>query len=726
MQLPGNNIMQAVCRTLLHSLWQGLIIAVLAGAVVLFTKKLRPTGRYAIFAILLAAFLITAGITFKYELNTFTKQAVAAEAVQPTVATPVNFTDALPAAVQAEKPLPLTTRLFAYFNTHANTIVIGWLLIIAFRCVQMLIGLRGVYILKRKGITGAGEYWNHRLQQLAANIHIKQGLQLFQSAIAKAPMVIGHFKPVILLPAGIITALPQDEIEAILLHELAHIRRKDYLVNMLQNFCEIIFFFNPAVLWLSSLIKDERENCCDDIALTEVKNKKQFIHALISFQEYNIAASKYAPGFPGRKDHLLNRVKRIITNNNKTLTNMEKTFLATGIVLVSFVTITFAQTKKNTVTHTNKQTTEQANEADSTSPSKHSTTTTEYTNNETADNDTLQPGERSSWVTMNTTYEGKRYKFVQDEGKLVLLYIDGERIPEEKLAQYSALVAKIRADINDKMEKQREIFAKQREQFRVQQDAFREQQRQLAEQQRIMMRRNDSLNRNLYADQREQMRQRDTLNRQLYQQRQQLQRQQQEQFKIQREQFRRMRDSLGYSDNDLVGPVPPVEPLAPVEPFVVSADVAPLVAPVPPVSPLAPMADVAPVGLIPPVSDGVGLLSNLRANAAPQPDIHTQLNLLAHFSAPENKTVKDIIRYLEDNNVSIDVENISITLNKNGLLVNGVKQPDALFSPLKKRYIKVDNDHVIYSSHKTSTGKSTHSDISIDNDDNKQSQHLTE
>jgi beta-lactamase regulating signal transducer with metallopeptidase domain len=85
-----------------------------------------------------------------------------------------------------------------------------------------------------------------------------------------------------------LTTLPASEIEAILLHELAHIRRRDYLVNLLQSFSDIIFFFNPAVLWLSSLIRDERENCCDDIAIGEVKNKKQFIHALLSFQEYNL------------------------------------------------------------------------------------------------------------------------------------------------------------------------------------------------------------------------------------------------------------------------------------------------------------------------------------------------------------------------------------------------------------------------------------------------------
>src|SRR6478735_3197777 len=103
----------------------------------------------------------------------------------------------------------------------------------------------------------------------------------------------------------------------------------------------MIFFFNPAVLWISSLIKDERENCCDDIAINEVKNKKQFIHALVSFQEYNINAPKYAASFPGNKNHLLNRIKRIITDNNKTLNNREKIFLTSGLLITGFLMASF-------------------------------------------------------------------------------------------------------------------------------------------------------------------------------------------------------------------------------------------------------------------------------------------------------------------------------------------------------------------------------------------------
>src|ERR1700749_4616836 len=123
----------------------------------------------------------------------------------------------------------------------------------------------------------AGGFWNERMQQLAALMGIRQTISLLESGIAKVPMVIGHLKPVILIPIGLLTALSAEEVEAILVHELAHIKRRDYLVNMLQSLMEIIFFFNPAVLWISQLIKTERENCCDDMVVEQSSNRISYI-----------------------------------------------------------------------------------------------------------------------------------------------------------------------------------------------------------------------------------------------------------------------------------------------------------------------------------------------------------------------------------------------------------------------------------------------------------------
>jgi beta-lactamase regulating signal transducer with metallopeptidase domain len=200
-------------------------------------------------------------------------------------------------------------RTVQIIKSYENIIVFTWLVIIFFKSIYLVAGFKQIHALKNKQVADAGEYWNNCVREFSKRIGLKKPVVLMRSALAKIPMVTGHLKPVILIPASMLTALPQEEIEAILLHELAHIRRKDYLVNMLQNIIDIIFFFNPAALWLSSKIKEERENCCDDIAINVVQNKKQFIHALVSFQEYNISLSKYATFFPGSKNHLLQRAK---------------------------------------------------------------------------------------------------------------------------------------------------------------------------------------------------------------------------------------------------------------------------------------------------------------------------------------------------------------------------------------------------------------------------------
>jgi hypothetical protein len=131
-------------------------------------------------------------------------------------------------------------------------------------------------------------------------------------------------------------------VEAVLLHELAHIRRHDYIVNFLQTVAETVFFFNPGLLWISALLRDERENCCDDIALAQTKNKREFIDALISFKEYSLYGANYAVAFPGKKNQLLQRVSRILGNKNKTVTSGERAFLIGGVIVLSAIIATAA------------------------------------------------------------------------------------------------------------------------------------------------------------------------------------------------------------------------------------------------------------------------------------------------------------------------------------------------------------------------------------------------
>ncbi|MEP6674824.1 MAG: M56 family metallopeptidase [Ferruginibacter sp.] len=344
---------QALCWTLLHSIWQALLLAVIAGIIMLATKRSTSQVRYNLLTATFLIFIAAAGTTFFLELfNAATLRTVVENSGNTLINN--NEISVITANISNGEPT-FAGRIISFFDEHVNLVIITWLLIVSFRSFRLFAGLHNISRIRHRNISSPGAFWNQRVIELAEQLKIKRKIGFLQSGIVKIPMVIGHFKPIILFPVALITALPQHEIEAVLLHELAHIRRKDYLVNMLQNFMEILFCFNPALLWVSSLIRTERENCCDDIAIANTKNKRSYINALISFQEYNLGTKQYANAFAGtKKDQLLQRVKRIIYNSNKTLNGMEKTFLLSCFIVAGTLTLVFSQTKDTHVRQTAK------------------------------------------------------------------------------------------------------------------------------------------------------------------------------------------------------------------------------------------------------------------------------------------------------------------------------------------------------------------------------------
>src|SRR5207244_3461916 len=127
--------------------------------------------------------------------------------------------------------------------------------------------------------------------------------------LVQTAVVVGYFRPVILLPVSVVTGLTAAQLEAILAHELAHVRRHDYLVNLLQTLGETVFFYHPAVWWLSSPIRSERENCCDDIAAAVLGNAVEYGRALLALEEHRGVETALTVG--ARGGSLLARVRRL-------------------------------------------------------------------------------------------------------------------------------------------------------------------------------------------------------------------------------------------------------------------------------------------------------------------------------------------------------------------------------------------------------------------------------
>jgi hypothetical protein len=146
---------------------------------------------------------------------------------------------------------------------------------------------------------------------MAREAGIRRPVRVLESSLAQVPMVIGWLRPLILLPAAAVTGLTPQQLEAILAHELAHVRRNDYWMNLVQAAAEILLFYHPAVWWVSNRIRIEREHCCDDLGVAACGDRLTYARALVAMEELRSLPDvpSLALAFDGGS--LLQRVRRL-------------------------------------------------------------------------------------------------------------------------------------------------------------------------------------------------------------------------------------------------------------------------------------------------------------------------------------------------------------------------------------------------------------------------------
>lgn len=332
--------------TLIHSLWQGALIGLLIAVAMVLLHKYSAKLRYFIYS---TSLLVVAGLAIVTFISSYvTFQPSDAKSDLPATTSGVFF-DSGESTISISGPAKEPGRTKAllistasYCRTHIPLFVTIWLLgMLAF----MLRFLGGYALVRRykhyrtKPVRGE---WEQRFASLAQRSGLTQKVRLLESALIKLPMVIGYLKPVVLLPLGAINGVPAEQMEAILAHELAHIRRRDYLVNLIQSLLEVIFFYHPVVWWLSKNIRVERENICDDIAITLTGNTMEFAKALTNIQEINLTAPRLATGLSGKSQNsLLNRIRRI-TGKPRLHSSFTEGFIAAIILLISLIGLSAA------------------------------------------------------------------------------------------------------------------------------------------------------------------------------------------------------------------------------------------------------------------------------------------------------------------------------------------------------------------------------------------------
>jgi GWxTD domain-containing protein len=287
----------ALVRALAYFFWEGAAIALVLAAAIHLLRPQSPRVRYALACGSMLAMLAAFGIT----VASLWPQAGGSAA-------PATFTfhnpaaDIVPQPGDSHTPLPAPPRLI--------WIVPVWIAGVFLFALRTLASWIAAMRIRRVAVCAVPDHWQRKLAELAQRIRLSRAVVLLESGLADTPAVIGLLRPVILMPAGLLAGFPPDQLEFILLHELAHIRRYDYFVNLVQSLAEDLLFYHPAVWWVSSLIRAERENCCDDVVVAATGNARGFAAVLAALEQNRWAAREAALAANG--GHLMNRIRRLL------------------------------------------------------------------------------------------------------------------------------------------------------------------------------------------------------------------------------------------------------------------------------------------------------------------------------------------------------------------------------------------------------------------------------
>ncbi len=353
-------LVRGVGFALLHSLWQGGVLALLLAGVLPLLRRQRAELRYAVAAGALATLVLAVGLTFGWYYHSAPPAGAAPVTSAYVAGQPASAQmQGVGAAPVAELPANAApTRSLAWLQVAGNKIerylplVVGtWLLGLLLMSGRLAGGLLYAGRLRRAGTQALGAEWQQRLVALAGRAGLRRPVALLESARVAGPLVLGHLRPVILLPLGAVAGLSPSLLEALLAHELAHIVRRDYLLNLGLAVAEVLFFYHPAVWFMAHCLRAERENCCDDQAAALCGGDRlRVARALAALAELETAATPMprlalaAAG--GGRGSLLARVRRLALHRPQAPTLNERLLagsltllgllgLSTGVVLAA-------------------------------------------------------------------------------------------------------------------------------------------------------------------------------------------------------------------------------------------------------------------------------------------------------------------------------------------------------------------------------------------------------
>lgn len=342
--LPAS-LTDALGWTLLHSLWQGTLIAFTLGVVMIVLRRASARARSLAASVALLTTMSATCLTFiaLYEPLSIDNAALEAASVQVEKASPSSENTVQTPAQKGFRALrfaPLSISREAIWldrvQEYLPALVLVWLLGAICLALRFLGGMVYAQRMKHFRAHPASAEWQARVTELAERLKLRRAPLLVESGLANAPMLVGFLKPIILVPMGFLSGLQTAHIEAIIAHELAHARYQDYLMSILQAVIETVMFYHPAVWWMSSQVRQEREHAADDLAADLCGDSRALAHALAILEERSLASDEahFATAGVGANDgHLLTRVKRLLGKQPERTFSLE--YLAAYLVITS-------------------------------------------------------------------------------------------------------------------------------------------------------------------------------------------------------------------------------------------------------------------------------------------------------------------------------------------------------------------------------------------------------
>jgi bla regulator protein blaR1 len=333
-EILPSNITEALGWTLVHSIWQSILLLTIYQVGSILSKK--------------------SSLKYNLGLGLIGMQVVASFATYLVIYEPViaissasniiNYTQITNAAItQQIQSTPVLFQLIDWFNDRLPIIVNIWILGLGFYLIRFGYNFWQVNQLKTKHLYEPSDKIVEIFSKIKAKLESPKAVQLMESARVYSPVLIGYLKPIILLPIGLCSQLSVQEIEAILAHELAHSKRNDYLVNLIQSIVDIVYFFNPALIILSNQVRDQRENCCDEFASEICGDSMPIARALVSLESFR-QESNLAMAFGRKGSSLKNRVHHILGISPEKANQNKGVFFVIGMIIFAIFYVNIENT----------------------------------------------------------------------------------------------------------------------------------------------------------------------------------------------------------------------------------------------------------------------------------------------------------------------------------------------------------------------------------------------